>query len=119
VYRVKDGDELLDFLLRRGAYTEPQPPRPTLILLDLNMPRKDGREALAEIKQNPALCNIPVIVMTTSRVEEDILKAYELGVSSFIRKPVTFEQLCHVLRIFDQYWLQIVELPPNPMGDDE
>ena len=115
IRRVRDGEELMDYLLRRNEYADPKKaPAPSLILLDLNMPRKDGREALAEIKAHPTLRRIPIIALTTSRVEEDILKTYELGVASYIRKPVTFAQLCELVKIFQQYWLEIVELPPVP-----
>src|ERR1700709_2088762 len=91
---VGDGVELLDYLKRRGKYADPDSsPRPGLILLDLNMPRKDGREALKEIKEDPRLKNIPIVVLTTSGEEEDILKTYDLGANSFIRKPVGFDAL--------------------------
>lgn len=114
IYRVTNGEELLDFLRHRGAYTNPlTAPRPGIILLDLNMPRMDGREALTIIKGDPSLRRIPVVVLTTSRVETDILQSYDLGVSSFIQKPVTFEQLCQVIRVFKQYWFEIVELPAD------
>jgi CheY-like chemotaxis protein len=107
-----DGEELMDYLLHRGKYTDPsQAPRPGLILLDLNMPKKDGREALAEIKANPELRKIPVIVLTTSRAEEDVFRTYDLGVSSFITKPVTFEGLVEAMKVLAQYWFEIVELP--------
>ena len=109
---VEDGEELLDYLNRRGRYTEPQTaPVPGLILLDLNMPRKDGREALAEIKSDPALRHIPVVVLTTSKAEEDIYRTYDLGVNSFITKPVTFDGLVGVMRTLGTYWFEIVELP--------
>jgi CheY-like chemotaxis protein len=109
---VDDGEQLMDYLLRRGAYSGPgAPPRPGLILLDLNMPRKDGREALKEIKSHPELCTIPVVVMTTSKAEEDILCTYGLGVNSFVTKPVTFEGLVEVLRVIGKYWFEVVELP--------
>jgi CheY-like chemotaxis protein len=108
---VADGEELLDYLYGRGAYAETKPPRPGIILLDLNMPKKDGREALKEIKSDPALRRIPVVVLTTSKAEEDILRTYDLGVNSFITKPVTFEQLVDVMKSLGKYWLEIVELP--------
>ncbi|HEX5033436.1 MAG TPA: response regulator [bacterium] len=108
---VKDGVELLDYLLRRGPYTEPgRAPRPWLILLDLNMPRKDGRQALQEIKANPALQPIPLVVLTTSRNEEDVQLAYSLG-GSFIRKPVRLDQIVEVIRSLSRYWLDTVEQP--------
>jgi len=107
-----DGEELMDYLLRRGQYTDAaDSPKPGLILLDLNMPRKDGREALAEIKANPDLRKIPVIVLTTSKAEEDIFRTYDLGVNSFITKPVTFSGLVEAMRVVSQYWFEIVELP--------
>lgn len=111
---VVDGEELMNYLLRREGYADPdKSPRPGLILLDLNMPRKDGREALREIKEHPALKQIPVIVFTTSKAEEDILRSYQLGVSSFITKPVTFSRLIEVMSAIGKYWFNIVELPPE------
>ncbi len=107
-----DGEEMMDYLLRRGQYSDPSAaPVPGLILLDLNMPKKDGREALAEIKANPGLRQIPVIVLTTSKAEEDIFRSYDLGVNSFITKPVTFAGLVDAMRVLSQYWFEIVELP--------
>jgi CheY-like chemotaxis protein len=108
---VEDGEELMDYLHQRGKYNKQNAPFPGLILLDLNMPRKDGREALAEIKAHPQLKHIPVIVLTTSKAEEDIFKTYDLGVSSFISKPVTFEDLVRVTKAIGNYWFGIVELP--------
>lgn len=109
---VQDGEELMDYLQRKGKYEVPEnSPRPGLILLDLNMPKKDGRESLKEIKNNPLLREIPVVVLTTSKVEEDIYKTYHLGVNSFVTKPVTFEALVGVTRELGRYWLEIVELP--------
>lgn len=109
---VEDGEELMDYLHCRGKYSgEGAKPRPGLILLDLNMPRKDGREALKEIKSCPELRRIPVIVLTTSKAEEDILRTYDLGVNSFVVKPVTFEALVDVLKTIGKYWFEIVELP--------
>ena len=109
---VADGEELLDYLLHRGKYADPlSAPRPGLILLDLNMPRKDGREALKEIKEHPSLKSIPVVVFTTSKAEEDIYRSYELGVSSFITKPVTFSSLIHTVKTLGQYWFSVVALP--------
>jgi len=111
---VKDGDELMDYLYRRGEYTEPMDsPRPGLILLDLNMPRKDGREVRKEIKTDSNLRQIPIVVLTTSKAEEDIYRTYELGVNSYITKPVTFELLVEVMRTLSKYWFGIVELPPE------
>lgn len=109
---VQDGEELLDYLNRRGRYSEPDAaPTPGIILLDLNMPKKDGREALAEIKGDPALRRIPVVILTTSRSEEDIARSYDEGVNSFITKPVTFEGLVEVMKTLGRYWIEIVELP--------
>jgi len=110
---VQDGQDLMDYLRRRGPYTAANAPRPGLILLDLNMPRKDGREALQEIKADPDLRRIPVVVLTTSKAEEDIVRSYDLGSSSFIVKPVTFAALVEVMRVLDRYWFEIVELPPG------
>jgi two-component system response regulator len=107
---VSNGEELLDCLKRIGRYADSA--RPDLILLDLNMPRKDGRQALAEIKSDPDLKRIPVVVLTTSNADEDIVRSYDLGVSSYIQKPVTFEKLVDVVRTFGKYWVEIVELPP-------
>ncbi|MFL5352176.1 response regulator [Archangium sp.] len=110
---VEDGEELLDYLYQRGRYSDPKSaPRPGLILLDLNMPRMDGREALREIKGDPALRQIPVVVLTTSKAEKDILRSYDLGANCFISKPVTFEGLVEVMRVLNMHWLQLVELPP-------
>lgn len=109
---VQDGEELMDYLLHRGVYTDAsQAPRPGVILLDLNMPRKDGREALKEIKSNPDLKDIPIVVFTTSKAEEDIYRSYKLGVNSFITKPVTFERLIEVMQMLGKYWFEIVTLP--------
>lgn len=111
---VEDGEVLMDYLHRRGKYRDPESsPRPGLILLDLNMPRKDGREALREIKEHPELRRIPVVVLTTSKAEEDIWRTYHLGVNSFITKPVTFEALVSITRDLGRYWFEIVELPPG------
>lgn len=111
---VEDGEELLDYLRRAGRYTDPAAaPRPGVILLDLNMPRKDGREALREIKQDPDLRTIPVIVLTTSNAVEDVVGCYELGASSYIRKPVDLQGLLDVMATIGHYWFDIVQLPPN------
>jgi CheY-like chemotaxis protein len=109
---VSDGEELLDYLFRRGKYANPAAsPTPGLILLDLNMPRKDGREALAEIKSHPKLRRIPVVVLTTSHAEEDIGRTYDLGANSYITKPVTFESMVSLMRALENYWIETVELP--------
>lgn len=114
LYIVEDGEELMDYLHRRGEYEDPtDSPRPGLILLDLKMPRMNGLEALEEIKSDSALRRIPVVVLTTSGVDEDISRSYDLGVNSFIRKPVTFEGLVEAVREIGRYWFQMVELPPE------
>jgi CheY-like chemotaxis protein len=111
---VEDGEQLLDYLYQRGAYAGEtgKAPRPGLILLDLNMPKIDGREALKKIKGDPALKDIPVVVLSTSRLDEDIARSYQLGVNSFITKPVTFSGLVEAMNVLGRYWLEIVELPP-------
>ena len=114
---VEDGEELMDYLRRKGKYADPAAsPRPGLILLDLNMPRKDGREALAEIKGDPELRRIPVVILTTSKTEEDVLRTYDLGVNSFITKPVSFQGLAEAMRVLSQYWFEIVRLPNGRAG---
>jgi CheY-like chemotaxis protein len=111
---VTDGEELMDYLFQRGEFAGPgKAPRPGLILLDLNMPRKDGRESLKEIKSDPRLRSIPVVVLTTSKAEEDIFRSYDLGVNSFIVKPVSFGGLVEVMKSLAAYWFHIVELPGN------
>lgn len=112
VHFVEDGEKLLDYLHRRGDYASlAGAPLPGLILLDLNMPRKDGREALKEIKARPELRRIPIVVLTTSKAEEDILRTYDLGVNSYVTKPVTFESLVETIKVIGKYWFEIVELP--------
>ncbi|MDB6027931.1 MAG: response regulator receiver protein [Verrucomicrobiales bacterium] len=114
VHFVEDGEELMNYLLRQGKYeSQPDTPLPALILLDLNMPKKDGREALKEIKAHPDLKRIPIVVLTTSKAEEDILRTYDLGVNSYITKPVTFESLVDTVKVLGKYWFEIVELPPE------
>lgn len=110
---VVDGQDLMDYLRHEGRYSYGgiSAPRPGVILLDLNMPKKDGREALAEIKGDENLRQIPVVVLTTSKDEEDIVSTYDLGVSSFITKPVTFAGLVEVMRTWQHYWFELVELP--------
>ncbi len=111
---VEDGEELLDYLYRRGKYADPaSSPRPSILLLDLNMPKKDGREALQELKADPQFRALRVIILTTSKAEEDILQSYDLSATSYITKPVTFEGLLEVIRAMGRYWLEIVELPDN------
>jgi len=114
---VENGVELLDYLYRRGKYADPaSSPKPSIILLDLNMPKKDGREALAEIKKDPAFRNIRVIILTTSKAEEDIYRTYDLGATSYITKPVTFESLVDIIKTLGKYWLEIVELADDERG---
>jgi CheY-like chemotaxis protein len=111
---VEDGIQLLEYLRREGAYTHlAGKPYPGFILLDLNMPRKDGRTVLKEIKSDPVLHRIPVIILTTSKAEEDIIKTYNLGVNSFICKPVSFEKLVDIVKTVGHYWIEIVALPPE------
>jgi two-component system response regulator len=115
---VEDGVELMDYLQRRGKYSDPaSSPRPGLILLDLNMPKKDGREALQELKADPRLRAIRVVVLTTSKAEEDVLRTYNLSAASYITKPVTFAALIDVVKTLGKYWLEIVELPAEPYGE--
>ena len=112
MHRVRDGVELLDYLRRIGEYAEPgSAPAPSLILLDLNMPRKDGREALREIKSDDRLRRLPVVVLTTSHAQEDIVRSYDLGVNSFISKPVSFNGLVNAVKVLGHYWFEVVELP--------
>jgi CheY-like chemotaxis protein len=113
-HAVEDGEELLDYLYRRGKYESLRgDPLPGLILLDLNMPRKDGREALKEIKADPDLRRIPIVVLTTSKAEEDIVRSYDLGVNSYVTKPVTFKSLVELIKVLGRYWFEVVELPPD------
>ncbi len=108
---VEDGEELMDYLYRKGKYSDENKfPLPGIVLLDLNMPKKDGREALKEIKSDSKLRKIPVIVLTTSKAEEDIVRSYELGVNSFITKPVSFKGLVEVIQTLSKYWFEIVKL---------
>jgi CheY-like chemotaxis protein len=117
IHCVEDGEELLDYLHRLGRYSPLcHVPLPGLILLDLNMPRKDSREALKEIKGDPALRRIPVVVLTTSKAQEDILRTYDLGVNSFIVKPATFEAFVDLVQVLGTYWFETVELPPEKIG---
>ncbi len=120
---VVDGEDLMDYLLRRGKYNgTSNVPRPGLILLDLNMPKKDGREALKEIKADPELRQIPIVILTTSKAEEDIYRTYDLGVNSFITKPVSFTALSEAMKTLAKYWFEIVDLPPDAnqkRGDSE
>lgn len=102
--RVKDGRQMMDFLLHK--------PAPRLILLDLNMPSMDGRNALAEAKSHPRLRRIPVVVLTTSTSQEDVLRSYDMGVNSYIRKPLQFSRLVEQMEILKKYWFEVVQLPP-------
>jgi CheY-like chemotaxis protein len=112
LYTVTDGEELMDYLYHRGRFAPPAlSPTPGLILLDLNMPKKDGREALAEIKADPALRRIPIVVLTTSKATRDVSRTYDLGSSSYIIKPVSFAALVEVTRLIGLYWFQVVTLP--------
>jgi len=109
---VENGEELVDYLLRRGKFADrANSVLPGLILLDLNMPKKDGREALREIKADPQLRQIPVVVLTTSKADTDIGRVYDLGANSFIAKPVSFDSLVDVMKTICRYWFDIVELP--------
>jgi len=114
---VEDGEQLLDYLYQRGEYSGETgaAPRPGLILLDLNMPKMDGREALQRIKEDPTLVDIPIVILTTSGLDIDIIRSYQLGVNSFITKPVTFSGLVEAMNVLGRYWLEIVELPPAPI----
>ena len=113
---VKDGEELMDYLLQQGSYKNVEGLAPPgLILLDLNMPKKDGREVLREIRSNPNLRNIPVVILTTSKDEEDIELCYQLGANSYIKKPLSFNRLVEIVKTLKQYWFDIVELPKSPL----
>ena len=109
LFVAEDGEEALNFLYKRGEFSDA--PNPDLILLDLNLPRKDGREVLAEIKDDLNLRRIPVVVLTTSKAEEDIVKSYDLHANSYISKPVDIDQFIKVIRTFEDFWLDIVKLP--------
>jgi chemotaxis family two-component system response regulator Rcp1 len=106
---VTDGEAALDFVFRRGSYADS--PRPDLVLLDLNLPKKDGREVLAVIKSDPDLRRIPVVVLTTSKEEEDVLRAYNLAANCYVSKPVEFDEFMKVIRMIEDFWLTIVALP--------
>ena len=111
---VEDGEELMDYLYHRNKYAgDSAAPRPGLILLDLNMPRMDGREALQAIKADNELRRIPVVVLTTSQAERDILQSYDLGVNAFVTKPVTFDGLADAVKVLGNFWFEIVRLPPE------
>jgi len=106
---VRHGEEAMDFLQRRGCYADA--PRPDLILLDFNLPRKDGREVLAEIRTDPSLQHLPVIVLTTSQGEEDILKAYSLNATCYVPKPMDFDEFIEVIRSIESFWSRVAKLP--------
>lgn len=111
---VEDGVQLMSYLTREGDYAHLKDSAfPGFILLDLNMPRKDGRTALREIKASPVLQRIPIVILTTSKAEEDIVRTYNLGVNSFICKPVTFDSLVEIVKTVGRYWIEIVALPPE------
>lgn len=112
VHFVENGVDLMEYLQRKNKYSDMRTyPRPGIIILDLNMPKMDGREALKELKNNPDFKEIPVVVLTTSKTEEDVIRSYGLGVNSFITKPVSFDALVNVIRDLGRYWLEVVELP--------
>ena len=111
LYDVKDGVEAMAFLRGEGTFADA--PRPDLVLLDLNMPRKDGREVLEEMKKDPALRRIPVVILTTSRAEEDIIRSYDLHANCYVTKPVDLEQFMTIVRSIEDFWLTIVKLPPK------
>jgi two-component system, chemotaxis family, response regulator Rcp1 len=106
---VGDGEAALEFLFRKGAFTAA--PRPDLVLLDLNLPKKDGREVLATVKAHPDLRRIPVVVLTSSKEEQDILRAYNLAANCYVTKPVEFDEFMKVIRMIEEFWLTIVALP--------
>jgi len=110
---VRDGEELADYLFRRGRYADGQDaPRPDLILLDLKMPKKDGREVLQELKSHPRFRRIPIVALTTSMAEDDVAYSYDVGVNSYLTKPVTFRALVDMMDTLGKYWFELVELPP-------
>lgn len=114
---VRDGEELCEYLYRRGRYAETRDvprdiPRPDLILLDLKMPRRGGREVIEELKSDPKLASIPIVVLTTSMAEDDLVGSYEMGVNSYIAKPATFRELVEAMETLKKYWFELVKLPP-------
>ena len=114
LHAVEDGQDLMDYLRRRGDYADAEAwPTPNLILLDIKMPRKNGHEALREIREDPQLRHIPVVILTTSRAEEDVARSYDLGVNSFITKPSSFASLIDVMNNLRRYWFEIVTPPPE------
>jgi CheY-like chemotaxis protein len=121
MHRVRDGRELLDYLHRRGEFADhANHPYPTLVVLDLNMPRMDGREALREIRADAKFEHLPIVVLTTSRAEEDVTRSYRLGANAFMQKPLGFDELVETMRSFGRYWFEVVELPPTgPLREGE
>lgn len=117
MYVVRDGEQALQFLYRRGAYADM--PRPDLILLDLNLPRIDGRQVLAHIKSDPELSVVPVVILTSSAAEEDLLRSYRLHANAYITKPVDFPQFAEVIRKIDSFFLRVVRLPPHVVVPSE
>lgn len=114
LYVVRDGEEVMEYLEHRGRYGSPEKaPRPGLILLDLNMPRMNGREVLKEVKGNPALRRIPIVILTTSKQEEDIIRSYDDGANTYITKPVEFHQFMEIVQALGRYWLCIAEIPTD------
>jgi CheY-like chemotaxis protein len=114
---VRDGVEALDYLFRRNGFEDA--PRPDLVILDLNLPRMDGKEVLAEIKREPALRSIPVAILTTSAAEKDIVGSYDLGANCYLTKPVDLQQFLDVVQSMEEFWLAMVRLPPKPVPPDE
>jgi len=117
LYRVKNGEELLDYLLKRGKFEYENVLWPGIILLDLKMPRMNGKEVLKEIKGSSRLHKIPVVILTVSEAEEDIIYSYALGASSYIKKPSTFRDLADAMKLLGRYWWELVELPPQEIED--
>lgn len=114
LYIVEDGEEALDYLFRRGRYENPaSSPKPDLMLLDLNMPKMDGKQLLKQMRADPTLRRIPVVALTTSRQESDIIRTYDLGANSYIVKPVDMDQFINAIKVLKDYWFQIVVLPPR------
>jgi CheY-like chemotaxis protein len=114
LYIVEDGEEALDYLLRRGRYQDPDSsPKPDLMLLDLNMPKMDGKQLLQQMRADPSLRRIPVVALTTSEQENDIIRTYDLGANSYIVKPVDMDQFVNAIKVLKDYWFQIVVLPPR------
>ena len=114
LFRVKNGEELLDYLCRKGIFENPKAsPLPDLILLDLNMPKKDGRRALSEIKSHPKLRLMPIVILTTSQNQDDVLQCYDLGANAFIRKPAHFDRIVEMMKTLKKFWFETAELPQS------